>query len=461
MSIEHFLDILDRAHNGPVCTHKDWDFKILPSAITEKLKKYGLTKTCDPANPINTADDLADSFFKAGYELALELGLLCTNTERIIKITEEELRDALRRAKSETILGKGRDAVQWKSRKPEDPYPAVFGAPMGNLVSEDIWVPLHRAIVEQADLDFFGGGVIPTMFGHRVLSGTPYETLVGRYQAQLTREVLWEAGQPGLSTRAVASSPTAYGQLGGFGTIGGFDPTLDFANIMAPSELITNYEMLHKVANAINCGARIRAMSASMIGGFLGPPEAAALGQIAANLLILVIHKADFVGGEVVDTRYSGDCGWHGMWAESIHGQALSRNTHLLTLHVINQVSGPCTEMILHECTVGALNISVSGVTMHQGPRTGGGKYADHLSPIECKLLGEVLRRSAGMTRKQANDIAKVLIPKYENMLRNPPKGKGFRECYDLKTMKPTQEWLDIYLKVKRELVELGVPLNY
>jgi methylamine--corrinoid protein Co-methyltransferase len=461
VSIESFLQILDRAHAGPICTVKDWNLNFLPSRVSQKLEKYGLTKTYDPENPINTDDELADTFFKAGFELALEVGFLCQDTERIIQITEDELKSALRSAKSETTLGKGRDMVVWKSRKLEDKFPAVFGAPMGNLVSEDIWVRLHQGIVQHREIDFFGGGIIPTIFGHRVLSGTPYETLVGRYQAQLTREVLWRAGRPGMATRGIASSPTAYGQLGGFGTVGGLDPAVDFANIMSPSELMTNYGLLHKVANAVNCGASIRGVSASMIGGYLGPPEAAALAQIACSLLLLPIHQADSVGGEVVDIRYGGDCGRHGLWAESVHGQALSRNTQLLTMHVVNQTAGPCTEMLLYESAVGVLNISVSGVSMYQGPRSGGGKYADHLTPLECKFCAEVLKRSAGMSRKQANEITKALVPKYESMLLDPPKAKSFRECYDLKTLTPTQEWLDIYLKVKSELIELGVPLEY
>jgi methylamine--corrinoid protein Co-methyltransferase len=117
--------------------------------------------------------------------------------------------------------------------------------------------------------------------------------------------------------------------------------------------------------------------------------------------------------------------------------------------------------MLLYESAVGVLNISVSGVSSYQGPRSGGGKYADHITPLECKFCGEVLKCSAGMTRKEVNEITKVLLPRYEGMLLDPPKGKSFRECYDLNTLNPTQEWLDIYLKVKRELIELGVPLNY
>jgi methylamine--corrinoid protein Co-methyltransferase len=460
VGIENFLKILDTAHNGPFCTVDEWNKSFLPTRVSEKLKKFRLERTCDPSNPVNTDDGLADAFFHAGIELALEVGFLCQDTERIIMVSEEELGRALQNAKSHVILGNGRDAVTWETRRPEDSHPAVVGAPMGNLISEELWVVLHQEIVKCREIDTFGGGILPTIFNHRVLAGTPYETLVGRYHAQLTREVLWRAGRSGMAVRGIPSSPTAYGQLGGFGTVGGLDPSINHAGILSPSELMTNYEILHKVANAINCGSYLALGSASMIGGYLGPPEAAVLAQIACTLLQLPIHQADFVQGQVVDTRYGGDCGWHGQWAESIHGQAISRNTHLLDQHVVNQTAGPCTEMLLYESAVGLLNISASGVSLVYTPRSGGGKYADHLTPLECKFCGELVKRSAGMSRKQANEIAVALIPRYEKLLRNPPKGKSFRECYDLKTLQPTTEWINLYRKVKKELIEIGVPLE-
>jgi methylamine--corrinoid protein Co-methyltransferase len=117
--------------------------------------------------------------------------------------------------------------------------------------------------------------------------------------------------------------------------------------------------------------------------------------------------------------------------------------------------------MLLHESAVAMMNMSVSGVSAVTTPRTSGVRYTDHLTPLECKFCAEVLKCCAGMTRKKANELAKVLIPKYESMLWNPPKGKSFRDCYDIKALKPIQEWLDIYLKVKKELIELGVPLAY
>jgi len=459
-SIERVLQILDKAQTGPPSTAKEWGLKLFKT-ISEKLKRYGLEKTCDTENPINTDDELADRFYKAGYELAVELGMFCQDTERIIKVTEEELAEAIRNAPSELVLGKGRDMVVLKSRKPEDELQPLSFSPMGHLVSEDVWVRLVQGIAQQREIDGLRTPVSPTIFGRPALADTPYETMAGRYEAQLAKEALWRAGRPGLCTLSVASSPTAYGHLGGYGVPGGFDPESTLVIILCPGEMTTAYPTLHKVAHVISCGGKMYVGDASMIGGFSGTPEGAALTQIAANLLQFAVHQADCHGGEELDVRYSGSCGREGQWAESVACQAVRRNTRLLNINVVNQLAGPCTEMLLYESAVAMLNVSTSGGAGYLGPRTSGTKYANHITPLECKFCAEVLKAAAVMTRKQANEMVKVLIPKYEADLYNPHIGKSFKDCYDLTTLEPTQEWLDIYLKVKRELIELGVPLEY
>jgi hypothetical protein len=35
--------------------------------------------------------------------------------------------------------------------------------------------------------------------------------------------------------------------------------------------------------------------------------------------------------------------------------------------------------------------------------------------------------------------------------------GKSFTECMDVKTLKPTAEWLEIYGRVKKELRNMGI----
>ncbi|MDP2931133.1 MAG: monomethylamine:corrinoid methyltransferase [Chloroflexota bacterium] len=457
-SIEYALKILDKAHTGPICTAKDWGFR-LSKTIAEKLKKHGLEKTCDTQNPVPTDDGLVDRFYKAGYELALEMGVFCQDTDRIITLTEEQIDNAIRNAPAKLRLGKGSDMVTLKHRRPEDTIRPLSSSPMGHLITEDVYVLLHQGIAQHREIDMLRSGTLGTMFGRPVLAGSPYETAVGMYQARLTKEALWRAGRPGMSNMAIASSPTAYGQMGGF-TYGGCDPEVDVALILAPGELTTSFEVLHKMVHAINCGAKMTNGYSSMIGGYPGRPEGAAMVRIATIIHQYVVHQTDFYNGSVTDVRYLGNCGREGQWAEGISTQAISRNTLFCGVDVQNQLAGPCTEMLLYESAVAMVNLSASGAAGYLGPRTSGSKYANHITPLECKFCAEVLKGAAGLTRKQANEIAKVLIPKYEADLYNPHIGKSFKDCYDLKTLEPTKEWLDIYLKIKKELIDLGVHLE-
>ena len=105
------------------------------------------------------------------------------------------------------------------------------------------------------------------------------------------------------------------------------------------------------------------------------------------------------------------------------------------------------------------MTLAVSGASVVIGPRSAGGKYANHLSALECKLSGEVLTASSGLTRKKANDLAKKFIPFYEDKLKEPDIGVPFRECYDIEHLRPVPEWQGIYDKVKTELINLGLPL--
>ncbi|MCL4458450.1 MAG: monomethylamine:corrinoid methyltransferase [Chloroflexi bacterium] len=459
MSVFTILDILDRAHTGPLCAVKDWDMRVIPPRVAEKLKDYHLQGTCTPEHPINSDDALADAFFKAGFELAVEVGMLCLNTERVIKVSEDELRSAIQRAPRELPVGEGRETVILRARQPEDPHPPAFTAPLGIVVSEDLWVPLMQGIVQNREVDIAQGGSLETVFGRPILSATPYETFAGRLHAQMHHEALWRAGRSGMPATAVISSTTEFGQLGGYGLPGGFKPT-DIALVLSPAELKTTYTSLHKVVHALNCGGVILSGASSMIGGYSGPPEGAALSAIAFSLLQYVVHQCHCGASGVLDLRYMGNCGRHAQWTISVVFQALSRNTHLITNSVTNQVAGPGTEMLLYESAAVMLNFAVSGASIVIGPRSAGGKYANYLTPLECKFCGEVLKRSAGLKREQANEIVKILLAKYEDSLKDPPKGKSFVECFDLGTLQPAREWLDLYLKVKRELIDLGVPLG-
>ena len=453
------LEILERTQTGEYCPAQEWDVKRIPGAVRKVLKKYKIEKTCDPDNPVNWDDSLADTFYQAGYELALELGYLCESTERIARVSQQELDSALRFAPAELFVGEGKDGTWLRARRPADPFPMKCSASLALSVSEDLFLPLMEGVAREREIDILGGASLLTVRGREVLSGTPFETLLGYEHARMHREARRRAGRPGMAGIGCYSAVTEYGQLDVYGIPGAFPPT-DISLILAPSEFKVDYRTLHKVVHTINCGGLVKCDSPTMIGGISGPPEGAALKCIAWALLSYPILQNVAGGGQMYDVRYLATVNREGIWALSISQQALTRNTHIITHPLSNQVSGPCTENLLYEIAAGIAPLASSGASFTTGPHTAGGKFHDYLTPLECRFIAEVCHAASALGPRQVNGIVKELLPHYESRIKDPDVGKPFQEAYDAQTMKPTQEWEEIYHRVKREVIELGIPLN-
>ena len=65
------------------------------------------------------------------------------------------------------------------------------------------------------------------------------------------------------------------------------------------------------------------------------------------------------------------------------------------------------------------------------------------------------------MARKDANEIIKEFQKHYVSYLDKRPIGKSFLEAYDPIKVEPTQEWLDMYGKVKDEVGRIGLKMKY
>jgi methylamine--corrinoid protein Co-methyltransferase len=78
---------------------------------------------------------------------------------------------------------------------------------------------------------------------------------------------------------------------------------------------------------------------------------------------------------------------------------------------------------------------------------------------MEARIGSETAHLIAkqGITRKKANEIVKKILGEYESKIPEAPKGKRFDECYDLKTVRPTQEYLDVYDRCKEKLTGFGL----
>jgi len=123
--------------------------------------------------------------------------------------------------------------------------------------------------------------------------------------------------------------------------------------------------------------------------------------------------------------------------------------------------SGPCTETVLYEATAYSLAGTVSGSNLF-AVEVAKNKYLDHCSGMEARMAAEVGHAVArsNIKRNDANELIKNILEKYENKLGDAPIGKSFRECYNVRTITPSKEYLDIYNKVVKELENLGLEIN-
>ncbi len=95
----------------------EFENEFFPNKNSGNCSKYKIEY--DPDEPIMADPSMADAIFQAGLELLLEVGLYCKDTRRLVKFTEEEIKEVIATRKSEVTFGKDRDAITLKPRAPE------------------------------------------------------------------------------------------------------------------------------------------------------------------------------------------------------------------------------------------------------------------------------------------------------------------------------------------------------
>lgn len=114
--------------------------------------------------------------------------------------------------------------------------------------------------------------------------------------------------------------------------------------------------------------------------------------------------------------------------------------------------------MFFLESAVGLMNHCVSGASKTTQPRSAGGRYTDYITPVECWWVGDVFKSCAGMSRKQANEIAKQVLPMYETQLSAPPKGESIYDCYDLQKQQAKPHYAKLFNDTRNKLIDLACP---
>jgi methylamine--corrinoid protein Co-methyltransferase len=456
---EYMLSVLDKTDNGPVVDEKIWDLRYISQSIKELVKKYDIYWEFGIMVPSD--DSLADRLFSAGMELAREVGLYCLDTKRQMKWNQNELDYVLSQAPGQETIGTNDDSVTIRHRLPDESTPiTTVGGPYGTPVPEELFVPIMVSYAQEKVLDYIDNATLTTTHGRPIKAGSPWEAVGCWQEARLSFEVLRRVGRPGMPIGCAEDSPSAIGELATT-TYGGFRLT-DWHHASLISELKVAYAELTKAIHYQHTGASSHNFYNSIYGGYVGGAEGLAVAIVAGVILMKAVFNGSTQNPGPSHAHLSCNTFPAMIPSLSLGFQALSRNTRLLTTSFPRPLAGPCTKELLYELAAMAIATVPAGISVLEGVQSAAGRIEGHVTGLEARFLAQVGRACQGLTRRDADQLVKKIVPNYAEKQRPgmSMEGKHFTEVYDVETIRPTREWQAIYDEVCSEMETLlGISL--
>jgi len=457
--VVQILDVMQKALEGKPMSESDYQLKLFAAKVQEKVREYKIKY--DPANPIPNDNSLADDLFQAGLELLVDVGAYCTDTGRVISYTESEVKEALRNAPSKLHFGEGRDRKALVSRKVGDKTPpwCLLGAGGGACSSDRSFLTLVEGYAEIPETNAITTPAITRVGGMRVRPASPLEVLAAQRNAVLAREACNRVGRQGIpimNSLATAESDIALAAA--------LHPKFgmrqsDGYMICCMDPMKVDFARLNKVTVALSLGGSIGMCFGPLIGGYSGGPEGTTVSNVAHHMMGLLTYQAGWLLPFPLHLRYVASSSRDLIWLVSATGQAITRNTNLLSINLNYTTAGPCTPMALFETSATVTAAVTSGLSIESvGVATN--KHEDRTTPVEPRISAEVGHAVAGMKLPDANELVKRLLAKYESKLLAPPLGKSLYECWDADARRPSKEYQGVIKKYKSGMADLGVKLR-
>ena len=451
------MDIIQRCLTGPIVDEQQFDSEHVTQGIRRVLKQYEIHD--DRSHVVNLDDGLADRVWAAALDFLTECGIFCLDTGRVIRFSRDEIEQILSEAPQEVQLGSGVDAVLEHYRLIGDKRPPLnMGGPIGSPVSEELFLPVMQSYVQEPNVDVVCPATLRTVHGVDIRTRSPLEIMAAWEECDLMMHVLQRAGRPGMAINCVQISISDVGFLSAISR-NGYRPT-DMHTLGMISELKVNFEQLNKVAHSIQQGGIIDPFANPIYGGLGGGVDGIAVLLTAEMVALNLVFMAVCHGSSPTHPFHFNDTGREIMRATSLSLQALARNSHLMTNMTVSPVAGPGTKTLLYECAAFTTLCTVSGISRILGPRSACGTVQDHFSGLEARFNGQVAHAAAQLNREQAEELVQRSLTFYEDLQDKKPVGKPFQEVYDLNTLQPTKEWLDLYDDVVKEISAWGLPVS-
>lgn len=452
-----FLDFMERATSGPIMSEDGFNMKVLIPNVRKVVREFGIQY--DPENLVPADDEFADRLFEAAIELLARTGVYCADTNRIIHLDQDEIREAVANLPEGSTFGEGRDRRLFTGRQPEDSRPPWCHVGTGIVASsEEIALAQvegygHIPRANSISIPAFG-----RVRGMPVTGGSPLEIYATAASVQAGRKALWRAGRPGLPIlNLISSATTSMATIAGSHPAFGLRPS-DGWLIDVIAEMKVNYETLNRLAFILITGGNIGSTALPVLGGYAGGAPGTALVMTAYYLLGIVLLKGTYHLTGPIHFRFGCSTTRDILWVFSVVGRATSRNTRYPAIGLGYAAAGPCTRMYFYEAAAVNLCCVPSGYAGVQTVHPARAVVVDGVTPLEALFNVEIAHAITGMKADRAAELVNKILEKYEQEIEQAPTGKRYQECYDLSTGALSEEYMRLYDEVKGELANMGIP---
>lgn len=193
-----------------------------------------------------------------------------------------------------------------------------------------------------------------------------------------------------------------------------------------------------------------------IIGGWAGGVEETAIVDVATSLAAFIMLDVDWHLDGPIHVRWGNTTAREPLMVAGHACRALDRNTHLLLGNQYYTSAGPCTEMCLLEAAAQAITDTASGRELMSGCASAKGVALDYTTAMEARLMAHAARAVAGVETQKVNAMLDKLVGLYETGFKKPPKGKSFQECYDVNTLTPSEEYVQVFDTALKTMKEIG-----
>lgn len=461
------IEYWSRAETGPICFEDDFDKKIYWPAVKNAVKKYEINYTPDQMVPVD--DEMLDRVWEAALDVFVEVGVYCIDTRRRVLFTRDEVLECMENIGDTYTVGTGIDQITVGHRGFED-YDHVKNPPFvrGRIlgpISPDLYQPIAMSYVQVPYLDMCDfQGNLTVIYGMDIKPGSPWEALSELWMVAQIKDVCRQCCRPGLSDLGIRSlSLNAQMSTGNvaWGTTSG-----DVRTAQVLPHFKVEYSQLCRAIYWHNSNVPLWEGMSTYIGGLSGSPATSLVTSVAEYFTIQLMYNSQVMGTWAMDGQYFTNTSKYALWCSNFTNACINRkvNCPAMAGGGWQMTHGIGSEEFFWESAASAISATVlgGGVVGGTGCQSAG---LDQCSGLGLKFSAEVGKAvaKARLTREHANDLVKQIMQKYQPNIDNRTAhtiGGNFRDCYDLRTVQPTKEYLAIYNKVKKELTGLGLSMN-